>query len=123
MKPILNSRTIWAFTLLVFFPFPTLRAQAHRIASEGKIAYVEQGNIWVTHADGRGKRRLTASGRDTSPAWSRDGTKLVFVRQAEKGSESGAIYSIHTGSGGEHLLVEGDTLCPAHIPAKAIYRY
>src|SRR5689334_11258381 len=46
----------------------------------GRIAFVDAGNLFVIHADGSGKKQLTTSGTDRSPAWSRDGRKLAFIR-------------------------------------------
>jgi Tol biopolymer transport system component len=54
---------------------------------DGLIAYVSHGGpasrnygIVLVKADGRGLRNLTTNWRDMSPAWSPDGSKLVFVR-------------------------------------------
>jgi Tol biopolymer transport system component len=54
---------------------------------DGLIAYVSHGS-WVSRtygivlvkADGTGRRDLTRNYRDSSPAWSPDGSKVVFVR-------------------------------------------
>ena len=68
---------------------------------DGLIAYVSHGGpasrnygIVLVKADGRGLRNLTANWRDRSPAWSPDGSKLVFVR-------AGRLYVI--GSDGSGL--------------------
>ena len=54
---------------------------------DGLIAYVSHGSpvspdrgIVVVGADGSGLRGLTSDARDRSPAWSPDGSRLVFAR-------------------------------------------
>jgi hypothetical protein len=48
-------------------------------APAGRIAYVHAGNIYTVRPDGKERRQLTRSGKDASPAWSRDGSTLAFV--------------------------------------------
>jgi Tol biopolymer transport system component len=51
-------------------------------SKRGLIAFVRAGDVFVVRPDGRGLRRLTSGAAlDSVPAWSRDGTKLAFVRQ------------------------------------------
>ena len=68
---------------------------------DGLIAYVSHGGpasrtygIVLVKADGSGRQDLTTNWRDTSPAWSPDGARLVFVR-------AGRLYVI--GSNGSGL--------------------
>ena len=68
---------------------------------DGLIAFVSHGSpvsrnygIVLVRADGRGLRNLTTNYRDKSPAWSPDGSKLVFER-------AGRLYVI--GSDGNGL--------------------
>src|SRR4051794_20022612 len=66
-------------TLLCTF---ALAAPAHAAfpGANGKIAFVRGGDIWTMNPDGGGQVNLTNStGRETDPAWSADGTRIVFV--------------------------------------------
>jgi TolB protein len=53
------------------------------------IAYVVRDgtrhDIWVSHPDGSGAARVTASGRNRMPAWSPDGAWLAFLSLRENG--------------------------------------
>jgi Tol biopolymer transport system component len=46
-----------------------------------RIAYAG-GGLFVINADGTSWRRLTANSCDHAPTWSRDGTKIAFIRCA-----------------------------------------
>jgi WD40-like Beta Propeller Repeat len=48
-------------------------------ARNGLLAYDSAGDIWVMNPDGTGQRQLTSGPeRDSSPVWSRDGTRMAF---------------------------------------------
>lgn len=49
-----------------------------------QLAYIAQGDLWLTGIEGPGER-LTEQGGITDLAWSPDGTRLAYVRQ--EGSE------------------------------------
>ena len=54
-----------------------------------KLAFSSGGEIWVINADGTNEQRLTTNAStDTDPAWSPDGSKIVF---AKSGSGVGVI--------------------------------
>jgi len=44
----------------------------------GSLLYVKGGNVWIQSGDRA--RQLTDGGRDSMPAWSRDGASIYFVR-------------------------------------------
>lgn len=49
--------------------------------TDGRIAFVRGGDIYVAHGDGTGAKRVTkAKAYDASPDWSPKQTKLLFVR-------------------------------------------
>ncbi len=55
-----------------------VRGQTERPAV--RVAYVQQGNIWVLDARGR-RTRLTRDGHDAAPRWTTGGQALLFHRQ------------------------------------------
>jgi TolB protein len=59
------------------------------------IAYVVRDgtrhDVWLSHPDGGGAVRLTASGRNRMPAWSPDGTWLAFLSLRENGFDVQAL--------------------------------
>ena len=47
--------------------------------ANGKIAFERSGDIWTMNADGSGQVNLTnTSAPELDPAWSPDGSKIVF---------------------------------------------
>jgi Tol biopolymer transport system component len=55
-----------------------------------QIAYTGRGGIWVSRADGTGRRRVTREpkrGLDNEPSWSPDGRRIVFHREWERNEE------------------------------------
>lgn len=58
--------------------------------------------IWTMNVDGTGQvKQTTATGNDTEPHWSPDGSKLVFVSQRDGNRE---IYVLDLNSGGQSNL-------------------
>jgi Tol biopolymer transport system component len=48
-------------------------------ASQGKIAFVKDSDIWLINPDGSGATRLTRNGNSGNPIWSRDGKRIAFA--------------------------------------------
>ena len=69
-------RRLWLAVPLVL----SVVAPAHAAPEHAEIAYVTGDRIWAARADGS-ERRLLARG--SQPAWSPDGTRLVYVRGPE----------------------------------------
>lgn len=69
-------------------------ASPRQQSPSGIIVYVSKGNIHIISPDGSGHRRLTRSGRDAAPAWSRDGSMVALVRQNKDGYGRGSVYVI-----------------------------
>ncbi|MFP4616494.1 MAG: Tol-Pal system beta propeller repeat protein TolB [Thiohalospira sp.] len=110
-----------------------LRGVAHRIADAiheelvgwpgsfaTRIAYVEKGEdgfqLMVSDADGaRSRQVLTSSDPIMSPAWSRDGEKLVYVSFEEQGS---VVYMQDLDSGKRSTIASFDGInsSPAFSP-------
>ena len=54
----------------------------------GKIAFVRNGDIWAINADGSGLQQLTTNpAPDSAPAWSADGSEIVFTRSRNESSD------------------------------------
>lgn len=76
-------------------------------ASQARLAYVRDGEIWTAWVDGRSRLRLTASGRDCYPSWSRDGTQIAFLRrfnQPEASEHAGELWVVGRDGSGERRL-------------------
>ena len=88
--PLLAAAGFWIFfgdTSPSTRPSPTLEAALkeerefrERLRANGRIVFTRDRNLWVMDGDGSGKTRLTASGRDSRPAWSSDGSRIAFLR-------------------------------------------
>jgi Tol biopolymer transport system component len=69
-------------------------------------------HVWVIDDDGVGPaQNLTvgAQGKDRRPAWSPDGTRIAFVRQALQGNAS-RIWVMHADGNGQQQLTSGSSL-------------
>ena len=79
------------------------------------LAFDDVGGIYVVNADGSGERRLsTGPGRDQTPAWSPDGTKIA-VRSLEDMTGGIAVINLD-GSGRRRLTNNGMDGSPAWSP-------
>jgi hypothetical protein len=54
-------------------------AGAAQIFGPGKLAYVQNGSLYVLDGTAHTLRRLTRSGKALSPEWSHDGQWLAYV--------------------------------------------
>ncbi len=57
-----------------------IHARGQTLRPAGRVAYLQQGNIWVLDARGR-RTRLTRDGHDADPRWTTGGHALLFQRQ------------------------------------------
>jgi hypothetical protein len=57
-------------------------SQASFAPSGESVAYIQGGQLWIANADGTGPRRLTddTNAMVRNPAWSPDGSTILFVR-------------------------------------------
>lgn len=53
----------------------------------GKIAYIQDGNIWIAKANGDSPQRLTTTGDCSDPSWSPDGTRIAYLRRGHDGED------------------------------------
>ncbi|MCL4459373.1 MAG: hypothetical protein M1136_04690 [Chloroflexi bacterium] len=94
--------------ILVPFPTPTaVLLTTPRPASGGELAFVRDGDIWVSASDGTQARRLTFDGGCSSPQWSPDGRYIVFVRGSGANSE---IYLIGADGRDEKRLTHNNVV-------------
>jgi Tol biopolymer transport system component len=75
-----------------------------------KIAFRNNGDVWVMHADGSGRKDLTPGYRNaTYPAWSPDGTKIVFAG-------AGGLQVVKADGSGLKAITAGDDFQPSWSP-------
>jgi hypothetical protein len=84
----------------------------------GLIAFSNGGFIWTIRPDGSGLTRVTTSGGDAAPRWSRDGSHLAFVQRV--GNANNPAYDIVTtrpdGSGRRTVATGGNNIDPSWSP-------
>ena len=71
------------------------------------------GDIWIARSDGTEQRRITnASTHDTSPAWSPDGSKIVFAATSDpapiRADPDYDLYVVNADGTGRRLLVSAE---------------
>jgi hypothetical protein len=54
-------------------------ARAAYQGSDGKIAFVRHGDIYVIKSDGSGLAKLAGGGHDAGPRWSPDGQRIAYL--------------------------------------------
>jgi len=59
----------------------SLLARGQTLRPAVRVAYVQQGNIWVLDGASGRRTRLTRDGHDAAPHWTTDGKALLFQRQ------------------------------------------
>ncbi|CAN5646649.1 hypothetical protein BH23GEM1_BH23GEM1_04640 [soil metagenome] len=59
----------------------------HRGVAQSRVAYVQNGQVWVIDSDGANNRPATESGTALSPAWHPGGTRLVFTDMNDAGTQ------------------------------------
>ena len=91
-----------AATLLA--PLVTSPAAATFPGSNGKIAYYQDGDVWVQNPNGSGKDQLTTNyNAEDNPAISPDGSRIVYEFLS-------GIYIMHADGSGQRQLTDGTPL-------------
>jgi Tol biopolymer transport system component len=80
-------------------------------SSDGRIAFEDDGDLFVMNADGTDAHQLTslsaAGGSDWCPDWSPDGRQIAFSRSVGTGSdERSAIFVINSDGSDEHQVTQ-----------------
>jgi Tol biopolymer transport system component len=47
----------------------------------GRIAFVQNGNVWIANPDGSGQHQLTTMGNCSEPAWSPDANRIAYIHK------------------------------------------
>lgn len=117
-------RCISLFATFVVLLAGAGRAHATPPGTNGQIAFVDGGDIWVMNPDGGGRTQLTSGPEtDYGPDWSPDGTRIAFTRFT-----SGSGYSLHVmsadGGNRESIAAAGsDFFGPSWSPDGARIAY
>jgi Tol biopolymer transport system component len=82
-------------------------------ADAGQLTFAASGvGIYAVNGDGSGLRRLTRGKLDEDPTWSRDGSRIAFVRRFVVGDDRGEpiyrndLYVMNSGGGGVRRLIK-----------------
>ena len=82
--------TIWSVSLAdsASAPVQVAEGDSPALSSKGQLAYVKDGQIWTAASNVAGKpqRLFFDRGKDNTPLWSPDGTRLAFV--SDRGDHS-----------------------------------
>lgn len=70
---------------------PAWSADGQWIVYSARAEKADETDLYIMHADGSGRQRLTEGGKDRGASWSPDGTQLAFLRQQDNGF---ALYTI-----------------------------
>ncbi len=70
---------------------PAWSADGRWIVYSARAEKVDETDLYIMHADGSGRQRLTDGGKDRGASWSPDGTQLAFLRQQDNGF---ALYTV-----------------------------
>lgn len=70
---------------------PAWSTDGQWIVYSARADKADETALYIAHADGSGRRRLTEGGKDRGASWSPDGTRIAFLRQQDTGF---ALYTI-----------------------------
>jgi dipeptidyl aminopeptidase/acylaminoacyl peptidase len=100
------------------FPDDTTRAGEARWSPDGsRVAYVAGDQLWVTLADGSGRRRLTTlNGGVTGPVWSPTGDRIAFTSAVYPECSSDACNA-------DKDKAKASSKVKAHVADQLMYRH
>ncbi len=70
---------------------PAWSADGQWLVYSARADKADETDLYIMHADGSGRQRLTEGGKDRGASWSPDGTQIAFLRQQDTGF---ALYTI-----------------------------
>lgn len=76
----------------------------------GQVDDGDRGNIYMMNIDGSGVRAVTTDNLDDSPAWSPDGTWVVYSRSLAPGNRNRNLYTTHV-SDSTTIQITSDNTC------------
>ncbi|MGI9139731.1 MAG: hypothetical protein ACR2GJ_01285, partial [Gemmatimonadaceae bacterium] len=88
----------------------------HRGMAQSRVAYVQNGQVWVIDSDGANNRPATQTGTALSPSWHPSGTRVVFADLNDAGTQ---IVEANLVTGGLRELSatpRGLNLTPVYTP-------
>jgi dipeptidyl aminopeptidase/acylaminoacyl peptidase len=104
---------IWSVSVAgpTSLPVKVAEGDSPALSSKGQLAYVKDGQIWTaplphgSNAAGKAQRLFFDRGKDGTPVWSRDGTRLAFV----SGRSDHSFVGVYTTSGQSLLYLAPST--------------
>jgi Tol biopolymer transport system component len=78
----------------------TPSARAAYPGTNGRIAFVRNGNLFTARSDGTGIRKLTTDGRNFAPRWSPNGQTIAF-------QHASSLWTMRADGTGRHRVVQG----------------
>lgn len=109
----------------LILPTPDDGSPTASIGGDSALAYVRQGNIWVTSSQNSRSKRVTSDARNAEPSWAPDGSRLVYIKyppvleatEVVGGTRSGMLWAVDVRSRNETPLRVGNASQPRWAPS------
>ena len=106
------SGILAAICALLLVVVGTPSVQAAYPGTNGRIAFVRNGNIHTVRSDGTDVRKRTTDGRNFAPRWSPDGQRIAFQHASE-------LWAMRADGTGKHRLRRYDLDQEAYVDVLA----
>ena len=90
---------------------PATPARAAYPGSDGRIAFVRNGDIYSVAPSGTGLRLLAGGGQDAAPRWSPNGTRIAYL-------DKGNLWVMHADGSGKRQLTRDE---PAYSDGRSAW--